>query len=61
MRSHFESFIGQLDRCYFFLRIDQHIEYPGAALANEMLVALDQRIEMLRAADHQDLQLVVGD
>ena len=26
-----------------------------------MLVALDQRIEMLRASDHQDLQLLIGD
>ena len=61
MGGHFESFIGQLDRCYLFVRIDHEIEYPGAALAKEMLVALDQRVELLRAADHQDLQLVVGD
>ena len=60
MRSHFESRVRQLGWFYLFLLIDHDIEYSVAAFANKMLMARDQRIEMLRPAEHQDLQLIVG-
>ena len=50
----------QLGRFDLSLLIDHHVEYAIAALANEMLVALQQRIEMLRPVEHQHLQLVIG-
>jgi hypothetical protein len=49
----------QFDRPYLFLMIDQHIINTIAVFANKMLMLFDQRIEMLRATPHQDLQLLV--
>ena len=61
MRGDREAFVRQLGWLDFTLAIDQHVEDLIAPLTDKMLMPFDQRIEMLRAADHQDLQLVVGD
>lgn len=58
--SYFESFVGELDRLDLFLLIDHDIEHAVTALANKMLMARDQRIEMLRPPEDQHLQLVIG-
>ena len=42
-------------------RIDQNIVDSPALLADEMLMALDDRIEMLRASQHQHLEFFVCD
>ena len=60
VRGHFESIVGELDRLEFPLLIDHDIEHAVAALANKMLMAREQRIEMLRPPEHQDLQLFIG-
>jgi hypothetical protein len=56
----FEPCVGQFYRFNFSLVIDHHVENPFTILANEVLVPLHQRIEMLGPADHQDLQLLIG-
>jgi hypothetical protein len=60
MRGHSEAFVGEFGRRDLSLVIDHHVEDPIAALANEMLVASNQRIEMLRSAEHQHLQFLIG-
>ena len=60
VRGHFETFVRQLGRFDLSLLIDHHVEYAIAALADEMLVALQQWIEMLCPAEHQHLQFVIG-
>ena len=59
MRGHSEPFVGQLDRLDFSLILEHDIVDPIAYFANKMLMLLDQRIEMLRPAAHQDLQLLI--
>ena len=56
-----ESPVRQSSRRNVVLRIDQNIEYTAALFTDEMLMALDQRIEMLRASQHQHLELFVCD
>ena len=55
VRRHSEAFVGEFSRRDLSLVIDHHIKDPIAALADEMLVASNQRIEMLRPAEHQHL------
>ena len=61
VRSHLEAFVRQLERLDFFLMVDQNVVDPVARLANKVLVPFHQRIEVLRAPAHQDLQLLVRD
>lgn len=56
-----ESSVRQSSRRNIVFGIDQNIEYPAALFTDEMLMALDERIEMLRASEHQHLELFVGD
>lgn len=60
VRGYFETFVRQLGRFDLFVTVDQHIENAVATLADEVLMTLNQRIEMLRPAEHQHLQPVVG-
>lgn len=43
------------------LRVDQNIEDPAALFTNEMLMTFNQRIEMLRASQHEHLELFISD
>jgi len=43
-----ESSVRKSSRPNLVLRVDQDIEYPAALFTDEMLMALDERIEMLR-------------
>jgi hypothetical protein len=61
MGRNLESSVRQSSRRDIVLRVDQNIEYPTALFTDEMLMALDERIEMLRASEHQHLELFVGD
>ena len=61
MGGDFESSVRQSSRRNIVLGLDQNIKYPAALFTDEMLMALDERIEMLRAAQHQYLELFVGD
>jgi hypothetical protein len=61
MRGDFKALVRQFDGRDLSLMIDQDIVHAVALLANKMLVALDQRIEVLRTTAHQDLELFVGD
>ena len=40
--------------------VDQNIEHPAALFTDEMLMALDERIETLRPPQHQYLKLFVS-
>ena len=60
VRGHSEAFVMEFGRRDLSLVIDHHVEDPIAALADEMLVASNQRIEMLRPAEHQHLQFIIG-
>jgi len=60
VRGHSEAFVGEFRRRDLSLMIDHHIENPIAVLTDEMLVAPNQRIEMLRPAEHQHLQFIIG-
>jgi hypothetical protein len=53
-----ESPVRQSSRLDLVLRVDR---IPAALFADKMLVGLDQRVEMLRAPQHQDLELFVRD
>jgi hypothetical protein len=57
----FESPVRKSSRLDLVLRVDQNIIYLAALFADKMLVALDQRVEMLRASQHQHLELFVCD
>ena len=61
MGGNFESSMRQSSRRNIVLSVDQNIEYPAALFTDEMLMTLDERIEMLRASEHQHLELFVGD
>ena len=56
-----ESPVRQSSRLDLVLRVDQNIVYLPALFADKMLVGLDQRVEMLRTPQHQDLELFVRD
>jgi hypothetical protein len=61
MRSNLESCVRKSSGSNLVLRVDQNIEDPAALFTDEMLMALDERIEMLRASQHQHLELFVSD
>ena len=61
MRSDLEPCVRQSSRRNIVLQVDQNIEHPAALFTDEMLMALDEGIEMLRASEHQYLELFVGD
>ena len=61
MGGNLESWVRQSSRRNIVLGVDQNIEYPAALFTDEMLMALDERIEMLRASEHQHPELFVGD
>ena len=61
VRGDSKTFVGEFRRRDLSLVIDHHVEDPIAALADEMLVASNQRIEMLCPAEHQHLQFIIGD
>jgi hypothetical protein len=60
VRGHSKSFMRQLDRFDVSLILEHDIIDAIAYFANKMLMLLYQRIEMLRSAAHQDLQLLIG-
>jgi len=60
VRGHSEAFVGEFGRRDLSLMIDHHVENPIAVLTDEMLVAPNQRIEMLCPAEHQHLQFIIG-
>src|SRR5215475_6170226 len=61
MRSDLEPRVRQSSRRNIVLLVDQNIEHAAALITDEMLMALDERIEMLRASEYQHLELFVGD
>src|SRR4030095_13211154 len=61
MGSHLETFVRQFGGLYLFLAIEQDVINAVAAFADEMLMPLHQRIEMLRAPAHQNLKSLIGD
>src|SRR4029453_13335543 len=61
MGGNLESSVRQSSRRNIVFGVDQNIEYPAALFTDEMLMALDERIEMLRASEHQHVELFVGD
>jgi hypothetical protein len=60
MEIHFEALVGKPRRVYLSRGLKENIVYPIAILADKMLMAPKQRIEMLRTTVHQYLQSVVG-
>jgi len=56
MRCHSEALFEKLCWPDISLGFDENVEDTIANFADKMLIALDQRIEMLEAAEHQDLQ-----
>jgi len=60
VRGYSEAFVGKFGRRELSLVIDLHVEDPIAALADEMLVAPNQWIEMLRSPEHQHLEFIIG-
>ena len=60
MEIHFEALVGKPRRVYLSRGLEENIVYPIAILADKMLMAPKQRIEMLRTTVHQYLQPVVG-
>jgi hypothetical protein len=56
-----ESSVRKSSRPNLVFCVDQDIEYPAALFTDEMLMALDERIEMLRASQHQHLEFFVSD
>ena len=60
MEIHFEALVGKPRRVYLSRGLKENIVYPIAILADKMLMAPKQRIEMLRTTVHQYLQPVVG-
>jgi hypothetical protein len=52
MGGNLESWVRKFSRANLVPRVDQNIEHSTALFADEMLMALDQRIEMLRASEH---------
>src|SRR5918996_1198417 len=59
MRRNLEPCVRKSSRLNLVLRVHQNVEHLTTFFADEVLVALDQRIEMLRASQHQDLKLFV--
>src|SRR3972149_9117511 len=59
MRSDLKAGMGQFHRPDLRFRLDQDIENLPAGLANKMLMALGQRVETLRGALYQYLELMV--
>ena len=55
-----ESSVRKSSGFNIVFRVDQNIEDTAALLTNEMLMTFDQRIEMLRASEHQHLELLVS-
>jgi hypothetical protein len=60
MGIHFEALVGKPRRVYLSRGLKENIVYPIAILADKMLMAPKQRIEMLRTTVHQYLQSVIG-
>jgi hypothetical protein len=60
MGTHFEALAGKLRRVYRTRRFKENIVHPVAIFTDKMLMALKQRIEMLRTTVHQYLQSVFG-
>ena len=56
-----KSPVRKSSRLNLVLRVDQNIVDLTALFADKMLVALDQRVEMLRAPQHEHLELFVRD
>jgi hypothetical protein len=61
MGSDLESSVRKSSRPNLVLCVDQDIEYPAALFTDKMLMALNQRIEMLRASQHENLELCIRD
>ena len=55
MRGDLKAGVRKFSRPDFIPSIDQNIKHPAAFLTDEMLMALYQRIEVLRPPDHQHL------
>jgi hypothetical protein len=61
VRGYFKSLVWKFYRLDLPLVIDQDVVHAIAQLADKVLVPLDQRIEVLRTAAHEHLELFVGD
>lgn len=60
MGGDFETFVRQLGRLEIVFRIDDHIEHAVTSFADEVLMPTDERIEMLRAPEDENLKFFVG-
>lgn len=61
MGSHLEALVRQLGGCELIFGVDNDVENAVARFADEMLVLPDQRIEVLGAAENENLQLLFRD
>jgi len=61
MRSNLEARVRKPGRRDLVFGLYQDIEYLAALFTDEMLMALDERIETLRSPQHQHLKLFVRD
>ena len=61
MRSHLEARVRKPGRRDLVFAVDQNIEHLAALFTDEVLMALDERIETLRTPQHQYLKLFVRD
>ncbi len=59
MRADLEANMGEFSGPDLIIRIQHNIEYPTALFANEMLMPFHQRVESLRASEHQYLEFLV--
>lgn len=59
MRSHLEACVWKFSGLDFISGIHQNVKDAAAFLADKMLMARHERIEMLRPADHQYLQFFI--
>ena len=60
MRGDLEAGVWEFSRSNLIPGVHQNVKHPAAFLADKMLMPLYQGIEMLRAADHQYLEFLVG-
>lgn len=60
MRGDLEAGVWEFSRSNFIPGVHQNVKHPAAFLADKMLMPLYQGIEMLRPADHQYLEFLIG-
>ena len=60
MGGNFETFVRQFGGLELVFRIDDHIEHAVTNFADEVLMPPDERIEMLRAPEDENLKFFIG-